>query len=66
MALDNQGGLGSVHHHEAFSNGSLILTTEDDRLREERRYRRLLDRTSLLSETAAVRARVTVGGRRQC
>jgi hypothetical protein len=39
--------LGSVHHHEAFFNGSLILTTEDDRLREERRYRRLLGRTTV-------------------
>jgi CobW/HypB/UreG family nucleotide-binding protein len=45
MALENEGGVGSVHHHEAFFNGSLILTTENDRLREERRYRRLLGRT---------------------
>jgi hypothetical protein len=37
----------SVHHHEAFFNGSLILTTEDDKLREERRYLRLLDRTTV-------------------
>jgi hypothetical protein len=36
MALENQAGLGSVHHHEAFFNGSLILTTEDDKLREEK------------------------------
>jgi hypothetical protein len=34
-------------HHEAFFNGSLILTTEHDWLREERRYRRLLDRTTV-------------------
>jgi CobW/HypB/UreG family nucleotide-binding protein len=47
IALENEGGLGSVHHHEAFFNGSLILTTEDDRLREERRYRRLLGRTTV-------------------
>jgi CobW/HypB/UreG, nucleotide-binding domain len=38
-------GVGLVHHHEAFFNGSLILTAEDDKLREERRYRQLLDRT---------------------
>jgi CobW/HypB/UreG, nucleotide-binding domain len=47
MALEKEGGLGSVHHHEAFFNGSLILATDDDRLREERRYRRLLGRTTL-------------------
>lgn len=45
MALEDEGGVGSVHHHEAFFNGSLILTREDDWLREERRYRRLLGRT---------------------
>jgi CobW/HypB/UreG, nucleotide-binding domain len=47
MALENQCGLGPVHHHEAFFNGSLLLTTEDDRSREEQRYRRLLDRTTV-------------------
>ncbi|MGE5286633.1 MAG: GTP-binding protein [Micromonosporaceae bacterium] len=47
MVLESEGGLGFVHHHEAFFNGSLILTTEDDRLREKRRYRRLLDRTTV-------------------
>jgi hypothetical protein len=47
IALENQAGLGSVHHHEAFFNGSLILTTEDDKLREEQRYQRLLDRTTV-------------------
>jgi hypothetical protein len=47
MALENEGGLGLVHHHEAFFNGSLILATDDDRLREERRYRRLLGRTTV-------------------
>jgi hypothetical protein len=36
-----------LHHHEAFFNGSLILKTADDELREERRYRRLLDRTTV-------------------
>ena len=35
------------HHHEAFFNGSLILRTADDELREERRYRRLLDRATV-------------------
>ena len=44
-ALENEGDAGLVHHHEAFFNGSLILTTEKDKLREERRYRQLLDRT---------------------
>lgn len=46
-ALESEGGAGSVHHHEAFFNGSLILTAEDEKLREERRYRRLLDRTEI-------------------
>ena len=39
--------MGLIHHHEAFFNGSLILTTEDDELREQRRYRQLLDRTAV-------------------
>jgi CobW/HypB/UreG, nucleotide-binding domain len=47
IALENEGGAGSVHHHEAFFNGSLILATEVDRLREERRYQRLLGRTTV-------------------
>ncbi len=47
MVLESEGGLGFVHHHEAFFNGSLILTAEDDRLREEWRYRRLLNRTTV-------------------
>jgi hypothetical protein len=34
-----------ARHHEAFFNGSLILTSEQDRVREVRRYRQLLDRT---------------------
>ena len=42
---DGQDGEGLIHHHEAFFNGSLILISDDDRSREERRYRRLLDRT---------------------
>ncbi len=46
-ALESEGGVGLVHHHEAFFNGSLILTAEDDKLREERRYRRLLVRTAV-------------------
>jgi CobW/HypB/UreG, nucleotide-binding domain len=47
MALEGEGGPGFAHHHEVFFNGSLILMTEDDKLREERRYRRLLDRTTV-------------------
>jgi hypothetical protein len=46
-ALGSEGEVGLLHHHEAFFNGSLILTTEDDRLREERHYRQLLDRTAV-------------------
>ena len=45
VVFRSEGGPGFVRHHEAFFNGSLILVAEDDRLREERRYRRLLDRT---------------------
>ncbi len=46
-AIESEGDAGLVHHHEAFFNGSLILTTEQDKLREERRYRRLIDRTTV-------------------
>jgi hypothetical protein len=46
-ALEGEGDTGLTHHHEAFFNGSLILTTEHDMLREERRYRQLLDRTTV-------------------
>lgn len=46
-ALRDEGGEGLIHHHEAFFNGSLILISEEDRSREERRYRRLLDRARL-------------------
>ena len=46
-ALEGEGEVGLVHHHEAFFNGSLILTTEDDKLREERHYRQLLGRTTV-------------------
>jgi hypothetical protein len=46
-ALESEGEVGLLHHHEAFFNGSLILTAEDDRLREERHYRKLLDRTAV-------------------
>ena len=44
-ALENEGEAGLIHHHEAFFNGSLILTAENDKLREERHYRRLLGHT---------------------
>ncbi len=46
-ALDSDGDATLIHHHEAFFNGSLILTAEQDRLREERRYRQLLDRATV-------------------
>jgi hypothetical protein len=46
-ALESQGDKGLARHHEAFFNGSLILATEQDKLREERRYRQLLDRTTI-------------------
>ena len=45
--IQSRGDVGLIHHHEAFFNGSLILTTEDDELREQRRYRQLLDRTAV-------------------
>jgi len=45
--LESEGDVGSVHHHEAFFNGSLILIGEEDKLREERHFRRLLDRTTV-------------------
>ena len=46
-ALQNKGATGLAHHHEAFFNGSLILTTEDDKSREERHFRQLLNRTTV-------------------
>jgi hypothetical protein len=46
-AIESEGDVGSIHHHEAFFNGSLILTAEEDKLREEQHYRRLLDRTTV-------------------
>jgi CobW/HypB/UreG, nucleotide-binding domain len=46
MTLVGGGGPGFVHP-EAFFNGSLILMAEADRLREERRYRRLLGRITV-------------------
>ena len=46
-AIESDGEVGSIHHHEAFFNGSLILTAEEDKLREERHYQRLLDRTKI-------------------
>jgi CobW/HypB/UreG, nucleotide-binding domain len=45
--LESEGDSGSAHHHEAFFNGSLILIQEDDTLREESRFVRLLDRTRI-------------------
>jgi GTPase SAR1 family protein len=46
-ALENESDTGPARHHEAFFNGSLILAAEQDQLREERRYRQLLDRTTM-------------------
>jgi len=46
-ALESTQDGGLIHHHEAFFNGSLILTTDQDKSREERRYTRLIDRTKV-------------------
>jgi len=46
-ALENEEDAGLARHHEAFFNGSLIRTTEEYKLREERRYRQLLDRATV-------------------
>jgi hypothetical protein len=46
-ALESEGAAGLARHHQMFFNGSLILTAEEDKLREERRYRQLLDRTTI-------------------
>jgi len=46
-AIESEGDVGSIHHHEAFFNGSLILTAAEDKFREEHHYRRLLDRTTV-------------------
>jgi len=46
-AIESEGEVGLVHHHEAFFNGSLILTSKADALREERRFARLLRRTTV-------------------
>ena len=45
--IESEGDRGFAHRHEGFFNGSLILTTEDDKLREERHYLRLLNRTTV-------------------
>ena len=36
-AVESEGDACLIHHHEAFFNGSLKLTTEKDKSREERR-----------------------------
>jgi hypothetical protein len=46
-ALESEGDVATARHHEAFFNGALILTTDEDKLREERRYRQLLGRTTV-------------------
>ena len=47
-ALESEDEAGLVHHHEAFFNGSLILTTGSvHKLREERHYGQLLGRTTV-------------------
>lgn len=45
--LGSGGYADHFQHHELFFNGSLILGTASDGQREERRYRRLLDRTAV-------------------
>ncbi len=45
--LESEGDVGSVRHHEAFFNGSLILMGKEDKLREERHFCQLLDRTTV-------------------
>jgi len=46
-ALESDDDASLIHHHEAFFNGSLILAAEQDKVREERRYRQLLSRTTV-------------------
>jgi hypothetical protein len=46
-ALESEGSAGLARHHEAFFNGSLILTTDEDKWREETRYRQLLDHVTV-------------------
>jgi hypothetical protein len=46
-ALASDGDHGPGRHHDGFFYGSLILATEQDKLREEWRYRQLLDRTTV-------------------
>jgi CobW/HypB/UreG, nucleotide-binding domain len=46
-ALESDSDAGVVHHHEAFLNGSLILTAGKDTVREEQRYGQLLGRTTV-------------------
>jgi hypothetical protein len=45
--LGSKGDVGFMHVTRRSLNGSLILTTEDDKLREERHYWGLLDRTTI-------------------
>jgi hypothetical protein len=47
QALETEGHLGAPPPHEAFFNGSLILATAADKVREEDHYRRLADRTAV-------------------
>jgi hypothetical protein len=46
-ALESEGDTTLIHHHEAFFNGSLILAAEQDKLREEQRYRQLFGRVTV-------------------
>ncbi len=46
-AIESSEDTGFIHHHEAFFNGSLILTTDEYKLREEQRYKQLLDRVAV-------------------
>jgi hypothetical protein len=46
-AITTGGNLDAISHHQAFLNGSLLLRTTGDQLREERRYQRLLEHVAV-------------------
>lgn len=47
ITMLRSGGHPGAAHHEAFFNGSLILRTRDDEMREQCRFQRFLDRTAV-------------------
>jgi hypothetical protein len=47
MALKAGSNREAIQHHQAFMNGSLLLSAVSDQRREERRFRRLLDRVAV-------------------